>query len=99
MLFRDWTGSADRPYLHHGMLGGLTIELRFQNNILGLLSEQTIIPGLIAAAHVNSVAALFRDIGDRTETARTKHDFVVINERVLVDASEDVTSRDVIADL
>ena len=38
-------------------------------------------------------------MGDSTKSARTKHDLVLVNEGVLVHAPEDVTSRNVVADL
>ena len=50
-------------------------------------------------AHIHSIAALLSDVSDGTETARTEHNLEVVNEGILVDAPEDVTSRDVVADL
>ena len=38
-------------------------------------------------------------MGDSTESARTEHDLVLVNEGVLVHAPKDITSRNVIADL
>ena len=36
---------------------------------------------------------------NRTESAGTKHNLMLINERVLVYVSKDVTSRDMVANL
>ena len=38
-------------------------------------------------------------MGDSTESARTEHDLVLVNERVLVHAPKDITSGNVVADL
>ena len=49
--------------------------------------------------YIDSIAALLSNMGDRTKSARTEHNLVVVNERVLVHAPEDITSRYVVADL
>ena len=49
--------------------------------------------------YIYSIAALLSDVSDGTETAGTEHNLVVVNEGILVDAPEDVTSRNVVADL
>ena len=38
-------------------------------------------------------------MGDSTESARTEHDLVLVNEGVLVHAPKDITSGNVVADL
>jgi hypothetical protein len=38
-------------------------------------------------------------VSDGSHSARVHHDFVSVNERVLVDGTEDVTTSDVISDL
>jgi hypothetical protein len=52
-----------------------------------------------ACTYVDSVGSLFDYVGDGTHSPRGKHDLVVIDKRVLVDGTEDITTGDVVADL
>ena len=50
-------------------------------------------------SYIDMVATRLRDVRDGSECARAEHDLVLVNEGVLVHAPEDVTSRNVVADL
>jgi len=49
--------------------------------------------------HVDSVGSLLSDSSDRSHSSRVEHDLVVVDERVLVDSSKDVSTGDVVSDL
>ena len=49
--------------------------------------------------HVDVVAPLLGDPGDGTHSSRADHDPVVVDERVLVDGTENISTRDVVPDL
>lgn len=53
----------------------------------------------IKQTDINCVASFLGDVCDRTQRARRKHDFVAIYKRVLINATEDISSRDVVSDL
>ncbi|KAI3492707.1 hypothetical protein L1887_42625 [Cichorium endivia] len=48
---------------------------------------------------VDRVRALLGDVGDGAHSTRAEHELVVLEQRVLVDGAEDVTTADVVADL
>ena len=80
------------------MLGRLAIKFCLENNVLHRNCELQVQKGT-GCTYIDSVTALFSDIGDRTKPTGTEHDLVVVNEGVLVHAPEDVTSRYVVPDL
>lgn len=49
--------------------------------------------------HVDSVGSLLGESSDSSHGSRVEHDLVVINQRVLIDPTKDVSAGDVIADL
>jgi len=48
---------------------------------------------------IDVVTALLRDVCDGAQCARGKHDFVIIDQRVFVNASIDITSGNVVSNL
>ena len=80
------------------MFGGFPFKLGFQNDILarGLISQ---LGGRVKQSHINRITSFLSDVGDRTQRARRKHDFVAIYKRVFINATENVSSRDMVPDL
>jgi hypothetical protein len=50
-------------------------------------------------AHIDSVRALLDNVGDGTHSPGWQHDLVVVNERIFVDRTEDVSTGNVVSDL
>lgn len=49
--------------------------------------------------HIDGVAALLCEMRDRTQGTGSNHDLMLINERVLIHRSEDIASRNMVANL
>ena len=98
MLLRYRPRSTDWPNLHHSVLCRLAFKFRFQNDVLNngypQARQYTRTP-----TYIDGVATLLCDMGDGTKGARGEHDLMLIDERVFVHGSEDVTSGDVVTDL
>lgn len=45
----------------------------------------------VLRTHINCIATFLCDVGDGTKGARREHDLMVVDERVLVDTTEDIT--------
>lgn len=63
------------------MLGGLSIKLGFQHNV------------------VHTIAALVGDPSNRSEGAGVERDLMVVDQRVFIHGTEDISPRDMIANL
>lgn len=48
--------------------------------------------------HVDRVGSLLGDSSDGTHSSRRKHNLVVVDERVFVDTTEDITTGNVVSD-
>lgn len=94
-------GRTNRPHLHHSVLRGLAVKVCLQNDILAQYSGRQTATTTVHEwkTHVNGIATLVGNVANCTKTTRTKHNLVVVNERILVDTAEDITSRYVVADL
>lgn len=51
------------------------------------------------STHVYCIAALLNYMCNGAQCARRKHDLVVVNERIFIYASEDVSPSDMVANL
>ena len=98
MLLLHGSWSADGPQLHHGMLGGFPFKLGFQHDILELRSIGWL-DGGIKPTYVDRVTSFLGDVSDRTQRTRGEHRFVAVYKRVFVNATEDISSRDVVSNL
>jgi hypothetical protein len=96
LLLGDGSRRSHRPELHHRVLLLLALELRLKHDILPVSSRCSVMKRL---ADLDRVRALFGDSGYRTHRSRRKHNLVVVDQRVFIDATEDVSSGNVVSDL
>lgn len=54
---------------------------------------------MIGSTHIHSITAFLGNMSDCTQRPRRKHDFMIVDQRVLIDTAKDVTARYVVPDL
>lgn len=54
---------------------------------------------MVVSAYVDSVRSLLDNVGDRSHRPWRQHDLVVVDERVFVNRTKDITTRNVVSDL
>lgn len=99
MLLGNGSGCSYRPNLHHGVLSRFAFELSLENNILRELISFSLHPFDELDTHIYSITPFFSNTSDCSKCSWGKHNPVVVDQRVLIDTTKDIASRNVIADL
>jgi hypothetical protein len=74
------------------------LQTRFPTRHPGVRSIRWL-DGGIKPTYVDRVTSFLGDVGDRTQRTRGEHRFMAIDKRVFINATEDVSSRDVVSNL
>lgn len=102
VLLGHRTRCTNRPELHHGVFRRLALKLGFQNNILQepwSISKILDTPYRGKGAYIDVVAALLGDMCNGTHSPWRHHDLVSIDKGVLIYATEDISTGEVVSNL
>lgn len=100
-LLRHRSHLSDRPDLQHGVLGDLTVEFSFEQNVLGRCINSGVRSAEETQRSRTYIQGVFARLSDKLHRAfgfRMQHD-LVLDHLVLRDHAEDITTGDVASHL